>query len=273
VPVLADLHSRLGANADPVAQWLADPSRTATATKDHCGQRWWGSAVGTRLMADLLDMVGPRDQARLLEQRSGLGSTWMTAPPSSASGAVFSSEEYCLGLRWWLGAPLIVDADARCGGCGQAVDREGDHFLCCPRNNFARRHDAVQDALFTVLSSTGQSVAREVALAASPDTHLRPADLLLQNWHGWQPTALDLTVVHEWPASAARAGAAHARDNWRPFLRRREEVKHAKYDDACRTEEWHFAAAAFGTWGGVGPRGCQIRRPDHEACHRLGVGG
>ena len=37
-------------------------------------------------MTDLLDSVGPRDQARLLEQRSGIGSTWMTALPVGGGG-------------------------------------------------------------------------------------------------------------------------------------------------------------------------------------------
>ena len=45
---------------------------------------------------------------------------------------------------------------------------------------------------------------------------------------------------------------------WRPFLRRKELEKHAKYDGPCRADGWHFSAAAFGTWGGVGPEGAKI---------------
>ena len=82
----------------------------------------------------------------------------MMALPNQKDGTIFSSKEYCLGLGWWLAAPLI-EAPAACPGCGLNVDTTGDHFLCCRRNNFADRHDALQDALFTMLST---AVSKEV---------------------------------------------------------------------------------------------------------------
>ena len=175
----------------------------------------------------------------------------MTALPSGASCAIFPAEEYRLGLRWWLGAPLITETGARCPGCGQSVDPHGDHFLCCPRNNFAPRHDAVQDAIFNITSSTGQSVQREVALPNAADSHVRPADLLLGNWHAGRPGAVDVTISHGWPPGATTTSVP--RDNWRPFLKRREAEKHQKYDVLCADAGWQFSAAAFGTWGGWGP--------------------
>jgi hypothetical protein len=51
---------------------------------------------------------------------------------------------------------------------------------------------------------------------------------------------------------------AVTRDNWRPFLRAKELEKHRKYDIPCTTEGWHFMAAAFGTWGGLGPEGAKV---------------
>ena len=109
---------------------------------------------------------------RLLEQRSGLGTTWMSARPSAAAGTVFPLEDYTLGIRWWLGAPLI-DAPGTCPGCSLPVETTGDHFLCCKRINFATRHDAVQDALFTILSSAGQSVQKDTT--TSPRALRRPS--------------------------------------------------------------------------------------------------
>ena len=76
-PVLSDLTSRLGINCDPLTAWDACPDRLSTASNDHCSQHWWSTTLGARVMLDLLDQLGPRDQARLLEQRTGLGSTWM----------------------------------------------------------------------------------------------------------------------------------------------------------------------------------------------------
>jgi hypothetical protein len=179
----------------------------------------------------------------------------MTALPARGTTAVFPSAEYSLGLRWWLGAPLHRTPGATCPGCGQPADQEGDHFLCCPRVNFSARHNAVQDAIFHVLSFAGVAVAKEVPLPSSTDDHLRPADLLLQNWHAGRPTALDVTVSHGWSATASTGPVT--RENWRPFLRKREVAKHTKYDAPCQRDGWHFTALAVGTWGGLGPEGAK----------------
>ena len=248
LPVLSDLASRMGTNYEPLPAWLADHQLIGTSIGDHCLQRWWASAMGGQAMRALIDTASSRDQARLLEQRSGLGSTWMNALPQAHTGSVFSTADYCVGLKWWLGAPLH--------GCGHDVDPEGDHFLCCVRNNFAPRHDAVQDALFTVLSSSGVSVQREVALPSNTDDHLRPADLLLDNWHAGAPTAVDVTVSHGWGKSLR--AAKPPRDNWRPFLAYKEKMKHDKYDLPCKRDGWNFSAVAFGTWGGIGPEGAKV---------------
>ena len=128
--------------------------------------------------------------------------------------------------------------------------------MCCGRINFSLRLSAVRDAIFNFLSDAGLSVQREVSLPAAPDGHLRPADLLLDSWFGGRPTALDVTVVHGWQASMVSAPVAL--DNWRPFLRRREEAKHANYDAVCAAEGWRVQALAVGTWGGLGPEGAKV---------------
>ena len=92
----------------------------------------------------------------------------------------------------------------------------------------------------------------------SEDGSLRPADLLLSTWYAGNPTAIDVTVSHGWGASQSSSSSPPPRDNWRPFLRRKEDLKHAKYDDACSKEGWHFSALAIGTWGGLGPEGAKV---------------
>jgi hypothetical protein len=88
-------------------------------------------------MDDLVDQARPRDQDRLLEQATGFGHGWMAATPSNNSHTTFSSEEYTLGLKWWLGLPVLNDVSQPCTGCNQPLDKEGDHLLCCRRNDFA----------------------------------------------------------------------------------------------------------------------------------------
>ena len=259
-PPLEDLKTRLGANFEPVGSWCGDHTKLGRADKQQASQHWWAGELGKSDLLKLLETVPDRDQARLLEQRSGIGSSWMAAIPNSSLHTLIPPEDYTLGLRWWLGLPLIRPASEggpprQCPGCGAPIDDFGDHLLCCARNNFALRHNALQEAVCQVLSTSGQQHQKEVPLRVGVAPDLRPADILLGAWTDGLPCAVDLTVSHGWALAERRRPA---RDNWRPFLRRREEQKHAKYDRPCRMSGWSFAAMAFGTWGGEGPEAAKV---------------
>ena len=148
----------------------------------------------------LLDSVGPRDQARMLEQCNRIGHSFMSAPPSAAMRFIIPSDRYRLGLRWWLGVDVldISEGPQHCTGCNSLMDATGDHLLCCPRINFGARHLAVQEAIASLLQHTSQPFAREVQIPECPDGQLRPADLLLRCWEGGFDCAVDLTVSHGW---------------------------------------------------------------------------
>ena len=88
-----------------------------------------------------------------------------------------------------------------------------------------------------------------------PDGELRPADLLLTAYQSGAPTAVDVTVAHGWQLSEQRTVT---RERWRSFLKRKEQMKHAKYDAACKKAGCGFLAIAFGTWGGLGPEGGRV---------------
>jgi hypothetical protein len=248
-PVLDDLRGRLGANHATVTTFLHNPQRLASADQEPRRQKWWNHELGKKAMDGLVDQARPRDQNRLLEPATGFGHGWMAATPSNNSLTTFSSEEYTLGLKWWLGLPVLEDVSQPCTGCGQPLDQEGDHLLCCRRNNFSARHNAVQDALFQTLSNSGHRVQKEVSLPTARDSHLRPADLLLDCWSEGKPTALDVTVCHGWQAAEHTA----TRERWRSFLKRREDAKKQKYNVPCQQAGWGFTPFALGTWGGMGP--------------------
>ena len=204
----------------------------------------------------LLEASSPRDQARLLEQANSVGSAFMAVTPSPATNTIISTDTYRLGLRWWLGVPILIgDPLPSCAGCQAPLDPFGDHLLCCPRNNFAERHNSVQDAFLSLLQAAGQGVQREQAVPGSDARELRPADLLLRHWQGGQDTAVDFTVVHGWQAAEARHVS---RERWRSFLARKETAKKEKYTEACTKAHWAFIPAAFGTWGGQGPDAARL---------------
>ena len=207
----------------------------------------------------LMDIVGPRDQARLLEQQTGLGACFMKITPSTTIRSNLSSDQYRLGLKWWLGCKIIHEDDqnpAVCPGCLSHVDPWGDHLLCCPRDNFSSRHRALQDSLANIIQETGQGYAKEVVIPHCPDHQLRPADILVRSWDSGKDLAIDLTICHGWQASE-RSGSI-TRERWRSFLTRKEQGKAIKYAKPCEAAGWIFQGMAFGTWGGMGPGAARL---------------
>ena len=199
-PVLTKLGARLGKH-DTVVSWAGDHQRVLQADPECARQKWWTAALGRKRMEELVAVVPPRDQARILEQQKGVGSAFMSVPPSIPLRTFLSPEQYRLGLRWWLGLPLVPEDETplSCPGCGAEADRFGDHVLCCRENNYHRRHDAVVEALNNALIISGQGVQKEVRVPGTEeDPNLRPADLLLSSWQGGKDTAVDVTVRHAW---------------------------------------------------------------------------
>ena len=201
-----------------------------------------------------------------------MGYSFMAATPSSVAHTLFAPDAYRVALRWWLGLPLLLEgqqgSQAQCPGFTQLVDCHGDHLLCCKRNNFSKRHLAVQDALAAILSDAGQPFHKEVVIPECPDGQLRPADLLLTGWQGGQDTAVDVTVVHGWQQSEQSANPT--RERWRTFLTRKERAKTDKYMRACQAAGWAFTPMAFGTWGGLGPEAAKLLgRATQRAASRL----
>ena len=262
-PVLTELQGRLGQH-DPLPSWCADNRRILQATAEHKRQKWWTAALGRKRMEELLDSVPKRDQARILEQQGGVGTAFMSVPPSIPLRTFLPPEQYRLGLRWWLGLPLIptdLDSPVQCPGCGQPADTFGDHVICCQHNDFTQRHRAVVTALHSALVSSGQGVALEQRVPGAV-ADLRPADLLLLRCSEGKDVAIDVTVRHGWAKSEHHPDSQErvARERWRSFLCRQETRKHEKYDDVCEDAGWAFKAFAMGTWGGLGPEAAYVLR-------------
>ena len=163
-PVLEDLISLLGPQFESLESWQGRHDLLATADPSKWHQKHWTDAIGKATMTRLLDTSTSRDQARLLEQMSGLGTAWMSVTPSAPLRTIISSEDYTLALKWWLGLPLFhgPEEERTCPGCGRPCDLFGDHLLCCARNNFSRRHNAVQEAIANLLQASGQGFTTEV---------------------------------------------------------------------------------------------------------------
>ena len=122
-PVLEDLEASLGPNVDPLPRWKGRHELLSTAEPQKWAQKFWGDAVGKATGLRLLEQLGPRDQARILEQSSGVGTSWMTVTPNATLHTLISSEEYSLALKWWLGTPIFPqeESERTCPGCGSPL--------------------------------------------------------------------------------------------------------------------------------------------------------
>jgi hypothetical protein len=185
---------------------------------------------------------------------------WMTVAPSPALRTTIPREDYLTGMRWHLGLPISPEEDTfQCSGCQRQVDALGDHLVSCPRNNFWRRHNAVQETLLSLASQAGVPHVREAPLERSKrrgrlQTHMRPADVLLRHWAGGHDTAVDCTVSH--PVQAAEHPLSG--EKAKSFLRRLEQDKVRKYETLCDEEGWDFVPFGMNTWGGIGPHGTSL---------------
>ena len=151
-PVLDDLVGLLGTQFETLYSWQGRHDLLATADPSKWHQKHWTDAIGKATMLRLLDSASPRDQARLLEQTSGLGTSWMSVLPSAPLRTIINSEDYTLALKWWLGLPIFhgPEEERTCPGCGRPS-----------RNNFSRRHNAVQEAIANLLQASGQGFTTE----------------------------------------------------------------------------------------------------------------
>ena len=161
--LLTSASTTLGENAPPVADWKRRPGTIPASNPQFFRQSWWSDRY-TESAVRLLSATAngnDRDTVRLACQLKGQGSGWMQAAPSVVSAAVITPPDYQLGLRWWLGMPLLNDLPTAfpCPRCGAATCHPlGDHLVCCKHNNFTARHGAIQDCLLECLRSANQPV-------------------------------------------------------------------------------------------------------------------
>ena len=244
---------------EPLASWRTRPDTIPTSHPRYTQQKWWTTLFQAAQRRDLVATVAnsARDLVRLNCQDKGVSSGWMKHPPHSATNSIVAPGDYQLGLRWWLGIPLLQDLpdNTPCPRCAATLDPFGDHLVCCKHNNFSARHGAVQECLLEFLRDAKQPVEREQGLDRENSRRvlkdrLRPADLLIRNWSAGKDVAVDVTVAHPLQRSESPWNMTRVST----FLKRREDAKILKYEDACRQEGWEFLPMAFSTWGSPGPQ-------------------
>jgi hypothetical protein len=138
----------------PSFQALPAPSEFIRVQKR--AQRLYASALHSRAWLELHESLPIQERAWLHSVScDSLGTQFLRAIPKHPIFA-FTSEQYQCAVRHLLKAPQpVVGAVITCGGCGEAVDAEGLHYISCAGGHswFTAVHNAVEVVVCQMLRS------------------------------------------------------------------------------------------------------------------------
>lgn len=249
--VITALQRSLGANVQPLKDWLADDGQIRHCSVREKSQQHWQDKLFVLAKQSLCTSATVRDRCRLAMQ-SGHSGAWLGCTPNRMEGTHMDHVDYKLALQWWLGLPILSPSDVgeKCPQCAMCMDAYGDHAVSCMKNGVSVRHAAIQEWLLTTARKAGVPCSKEAAL---PDGD-RPGDVLFTHWSGGSPLAVDLTVIHPLRLSEARPTP----EGVRRTLEAQETAKCRKYSTRCAAVGWAFHPLAFNTFGSTTSQGGQI---------------
>lgn len=242
-PCLATLRSLLGEEVQPLKDWASDPARLFRASSKEAAQQAWQERLAVTRRRTFLTVGTHRDLCRKALQTSTAGA-WLSSLPN-ATETEFEHCDYKVALQWWLGLPLIPPSETgnQCSQCGSCLDAWGDHAVTCRMNRLTERHTSLQDWLLSTARTSGLTCTREGSL----DDESRPADVLLHNWGGKGPLAVDLTCVHPLRPSESRPTP----ETVKKMLLREQENKITKYRTKCAEAGWAFQPLVIHPFAGL----------------------
>jgi len=138
------------------------------------------------------------------------------------------------------------------------VDIFGDHAVSCKNSGFGDRHLGTQPFFCQVLPQARTPHDREVDIAGDGR---RPADVLLRAWDGRWDLAVDLTIIHQNPATGRPLRSRAA-----TFLRDKGEQKNRESAASCGRMGADFTPMVFDTWGGLHGAGKEVVKAVFARC-------
>lgn len=204
----------------------------------------------------------PSIRARALALSTALphAGDWLNGVPSAALGLRLQDREFRSCLRYWLGVPLH-SAPYSCPECRATADEFGDHQVGCGGNeDRISRHNALRDVLYSAAQSAALAPARE-AIGVVPNSHSRPADILLPTWRHGRPAALDVHIISPLQQSTVHEATSTPGHVLEVGVQR----KLAAHLSACRSTGVDFLPIVAETLGGLGQDAIQVVRSIGES--------
>jgi hypothetical protein len=172
---------------------------------------------------------------------------WLVVPPVPSLGLKLDPLEFVTLLRWWLGLPVLAEAQCPEPKCRAAMDPLGDHAVKCPCGpSRIARHDLVNHTWSKACQAAGYLTRKEVMV--DPNSQRRSADTLVESWEHGRSCAHDWVVTHTLKKSALEPRVPKAN----AALDEAEAHKVSYARARCEERGVAFLALAADTFGGFG---------------------
>ena len=230
---------------------------SATTERD---QRKLVRVIHKQFYDHLYDLLGNRDQMRLLDQSSPNANAWLFPSYNVFGRTRIAPDSFRVLLLRRLGYRFRTLFRTKCHVrnshqiiCGSSVDEYGQHITESCKSLSTKRHDALKLEIGKICRELGFLVETEQSCyQKTADGDARPADLLIHEWWPGVSVALDVTVV-------SSIGTKALRDNQNQniaYAVSRAEKEKLKCYQQLITEEQQlairyipFAISTFGNFG------------------------
>jgi hypothetical protein len=142
--------------------------------------------------------LSERTQKLILVHRTLGSGDFLTIPPTNGNFFVMKPQVFRCAVKRRLGLPIFSIDGLSCAACvGPSVNRllniYGDHASCCV-SMFQQRSKAVLKELLSCTKDAGYHAVVEAPGLLYPSLD-RPGDMLIYNFSGSKPLAVDVSVV------------------------------------------------------------------------------
>ena len=143
--------------------------------------------------------------------KPGQDHTWVTHLANSGRPAL-APAEWLTAIRIRQGCWFTREATP-CAVCGDALDPQALHSMCCTQGESARGHNSVRDAVYGCLREVDATAEKEVPGLIASNTSLRPTDILTKATRMQGEGAVDIMIRS--PICGQCGGSTPRLQEWR----------------------------------------------------------
>jgi hypothetical protein len=220
-------------------------SSPISADSEPLKQKELSSRIDSVPLEKLLNSSSVYTRARMRSILGPSASAWLSATPSEKLSLSFSTRQFQVAMRLYLG--LSVYASKSNCPCGATLDRFGIHSLTCKtKGDMISRHNAVRNVILEYCKEAGLNAEPETPNLLGNDKR-RPADVLIKNFSLNADHCLDVAITSPLQPkyiNGASKTDGHAATDYYKF-------KLSKYSEEIVAANLVFKPIIFETFGRI----------------------